>query len=91
MCDARNPGGEFAAFGVASLSECHDSLHEGFLKYVVRRIFVLDDTKYVVENALLVTLQEDIECLVIALCVSLNQLFVGFARKIYHLLFLFVW
>ena len=54
---ARYPRAELAVFGVASLSDCRDSLDKGILKDVIGNVFVFDKRHDIGKDSVLMTRQ----------------------------------
>ena len=88
--NAREPGGKLAVFVVTSLLDGDDGFRESLLEDVFRQFFIAHGVIDVGIEPVFVTVQQDIERFVIALCIEGYQLFVGSGELFFHYVYLFL-
>ena len=70
MCDTSQPSWELTVFIVASLLNGDNGFCESFLKDVFRQFFITHRIIDVRIKTIFIAVQQNIECLVIALCIK---------------------
>ena len=66
VSDASEPSGELSVFGISTLLDGDDGLHEGFLKNVFSQLIVAYRKEYIGIQLILVSLQQNIKSLIVA-------------------------
>jgi hypothetical protein len=69
---------------ISALLDGHDGFYKGILENVIGEVFVLDRVIYVHVNTVLVTLQELIKGLVLAIDIQRYQLFIALVIEYLH-------
>jgi len=84
MSNTGQPSRKFTIFIVTPLLNSDNSFCESFLKYIFRQFFITYRVIDIRIKTVLITVQQDIECLVITLCIKGYQRFVSSICLLFH-------